>query len=70
MSEINRSDILSALRDSKGKGLTTEEIGDNTGVPNEANARRRLYHALCRMESKKQIRREPMGKRLWRFYLP
>lgn len=65
---INRSDILAALRQTRGQGATTEEIGDSIGVPNEANARRRLYHALTRMVAKKQITKKPMGKRLWRFY--
>lgn len=66
---INRSDILSALRERKSQGASTEEIGDAIGIPNEPNARRRLYHSLCRMVEKKQITRKPMGKRLWRFYL-
>lgn len=65
---IDRSDILQALRDAKSQGASTEEIGDAIGVPNEANARRRLYHNPLRMVEKKQITRKPMGKRLWRFY--
>lgn len=55
---INRSDILAALRERKDQGASTEEIGDAIGVPNEANARRRLYHSLCRM-----VEIEAMGGR-------
>ena len=65
---IDRSAILSFLKERKTLGASTEEIGDAIGVPNDPNARRRLYHSLTRMVAKKQITKSPMGKRHWRFF--
>lgn len=67
---INRIKVIQFLRSRGSAGAMTEEIGDHLEVPNEVNPRRRLYHALIKMVEKKKLKRQLVGKRLWRFTLP
>lgn len=60
--------ILAFLRKRKELGASTEEIADALHISAHPNARRRFYYRLTRMVVKKQITKQPQGKRLWRFF--
>lgn len=68
MSSDKGIEVLRFLRRRGELGAATEELADALGIPVHPNPRRRFYYFLNRMVEKKEIRREPQGKRLWRYF--